>query len=342
MSGDAPSVPDVDTALSEAAAWRIRLAEAGVETSPDFEGWLAASETNLAAWRRIQAPWRLLGEHASAPPLVERRREALARAERASRATRQSWSNWRRFAAVALVALALGGAGVGGFLWLNGQPQRFATELGERRSVLLSDGSRVSLDSASQVLVRYAADARRLELVTGQARFDVAHDAARPFSVRARGHTVIALGTAFNIDLMGEALRVTLIEGSATVVEGEAADRARASERGQRVVLGAGQQLIAAPDAVAMVEPVSINRAIAWERGQIDFADEELGDVAARVSRYTTRQVVITDPDLRAMRLSGVVNTGELADFIDLVTTYLPVEAVAREDGDVELRRRAA
>lgn len=341
MSGaDVSPTSDADQRLTEAAAWRVRLTEAGVETSLEFEAWLAADEANLDAWAKVDTPWALLGEHANSPALVARRREALARAERASARLRDQGSMWRRLAAAAFLVVVLGASSVSGIFWINAQPRTYATEFGERRSIVLADGSRISLDSATEVRVRYTEDARRLELRRGQARFDVAHDAGRPFSVRARNRTVIALGTVFNVDLLGSEVLVTLIEGRVAVRE----DAARGEEGAQRpsreYTLTAGQQLIAPLEIEPTIEPANITRAIAWERGQIDFADEELARVAARVSRYTTQRIVIADPEVRSMRLSGVVNTGDLSDFVDLVTAYLPVEAVRLQNGDTEFHRR--
>ncbi|HYD86042.1 MAG TPA: FecR domain-containing protein [Vitreimonas sp.] len=342
MSERAGPTPEAQRPLAEAAAWRIRLADAGVESSPEFEGWLAADESHLDAWRQVEAPWTLLGEQANSPALVARRRAALARAEKASRRWQLRQPTWRRLAAAAILLLALGAGGLGGMFWYETQPQRFATELGERRSVVLTDGSRISLDSGTDLRVRYTDSARQLELRRGQARFDVAHDPMRPFSVRAGAQTVIAVGTAFNVDLLGEDLRVTLIEGRVRVVEH--APRSGVNARrslSREYTLEAGQQLVAKNAAAPVVAPANVTRAVAWERGQIDFADESLASVAERVARYSDRRIVIADEDVGEMRLSGVVNTGDVADFVDLVTSYLPVEAVTRENGDIELRERA-
>ncbi len=338
-AGSSPG-SETDDVLVAAAAWRLRLAEAGVETCPEFEDWLAADEAHLDAWRKVETPWALLGEHANAPALVARRRAALARAEAASRRLQGLWPMWRRIAAAAVLVLGLAGSGMGFASWLKTQPQRYETALGERRSIELADGSRISLDSASDVRVRYTEDARRLELRRGQARFDVAHDAARPFSVRARGQSVIALGTVFNIDLLGDEMRVTLIEGRVRVIEAGVSRERLHVDQPREIVLAPGQQLTAAAEAAPSVRSENLTRVTAWERGQIDFADEDLAHVAARFNRYTSRRIVIADQTVADMRLSGVVSTGDIANFVDMVTTYLPVDAVLKENGDVELRRR--
>ena len=107
--------------------------------------------------------------------------------------------------------------GVGSYTWLN-RPDDYQTAAGERRVVTLADGSRLSLDASSEVTVQYRKHARDLHLLKGQARFDVAHDKSRPFSVVAGNQRVIATGTAFNIDMAGPKVFVTLIEGHVVVV----------------------------------------------------------------------------------------------------------------------------
>lgn len=66
--------------LAEAAAWRARLADEGLETTAEFERWLIAHPSNAAAWRQVQRPWRFLGEQATAPEVIELRQQALTHA----------------------------------------------------------------------------------------------------------------------------------------------------------------------------------------------------------------------------------------------------------------------
>ncbi|TLY57663.1 MAG: DUF4880 domain-containing protein [Gammaproteobacteria bacterium] len=199
--------------LVEAAAWRTRLAEASADCSEELAVWLAEDPQNRAAWQRVQAPWALLGEQATAPELIRLRRAALAHAHDAARGR---WMRGRRFAlpgALATAAAILAVTTAALFIWHTQRSEVYRTSAGERRVVTLADGSRVALDSQSEVRVRYSAHARELTLTRGQARFDVFHDVERPFSVTADRHRVIATGTAFNVDLLGSSLLVTLISG---------------------------------------------------------------------------------------------------------------------------------
>jgi transmembrane sensor len=337
--------------LAEASAWRVRLSEADSESSAAFEAWLAADPANnQSAWAEVQAPWTAVGEAATSLEVMAARRDALDRARNSSRWRWVRVGSYRRVAAGAVV-LAAAAACVMTYIGVAGDflmADDYHTKLGERETVTLLDGSRVTLDSATEVKVRYTAGARRLELLRGQARFDVAHDARRPFTVKARNETVLATGTAFNIDLVGPKVVVTLIQGRVTVLADQQSEplleiiRPRAPS-GQpstpSIALAAGEQLIAVPAAPPKVEVASLDRTSAWESGQLAFDDESLASVAQRVRRYTAHPVTV-DAGAASLKMSGIFNAGDLATFVDTVTHYLPVEASDAPDGSIVLRRR--
>ncbi len=329
--------------ILEAATWHSRLAEQGIDTCPDFEEWLTRPGA-AEAWSRVRTPWDFLGQHANDPSVIAQRQAALGHARRAS-AQRQPPAERRRvvgsLAAVLLVAVVSGA----GYVWLN-SPADYETALGERRVITLSDGSRVSLDSNSEVTVKYSRNARELHLLRGQARFDVAHNVERPFSVLAGDQKVIATGTAFNIDLAGSKVLVTLIEGHVVVVD-EAqrtslqTTTAPVSEVHPTAELKAGQQLAALPATTPEIAPANIQRVTAWTSGQLMFDNERLSDVVARINRYTDTPITIDDPKVGAMRISGVFNTGDVAGFVTIVTQYLPVQATSDKDGNVSLKTKS-
>ena len=323
--------------LALATAWRVHLTEVGAETSPEFEIWVA-DPANAAAWARVSHCWAYFGEQAHEPELIAARQAALGDAKRvhARQAAPALQSRALVMAAAMLVIFAIGW---GGIQWLH-RPDDYRTAQGERRVITLTDGSKISLDANSEVTVRYTKNARELRLVQGQARFDVAHDVERPFSVVAGSQKVIATGTAFNIDMLNQKVLVTLIEGHVVVLD--EARRVSATLYTARwpnsVELKAGQQLAAVPAVPPAIEPVNIQRVTAWTNGQIVFDDEELSSVIARVNRYTTTRVTIDDPKVATMRISGVLNAGDIDGFVDIVTHYLPVRAVEESPGEVTLK----
>ncbi len=320
--------------LSEAAQWRLRLTEAGVRTSPEFELWLR-EKGSQTAWDQVSRAWGLFDEIADAPEMIAARQAALGDAKRAgSRFVLPRLI--RPVAALIAATLVIGMVGMGGYWWLN-QPDDYQTAIGERRVVTLSDGSKLSLDADSEVTVRYGKRARSLHLLKGQARFDVAHDKKRPFSVVAGNQKVIATGTAFNIDMAGPKILVTLIEGHVVVLD-ENGGTTSAGSWPHAVELKAGQQLAVTPSAPPEIATANIQRVTAWTIGQIIFDDEPLTSVVERVNRYGGTQIVIADSQVGAMKISGVFNAGDVLGFVEIVTHYLPVRAVSEGPHTIALQ----
>lgn len=342
--------------LADAAAWRTRLTEESIDSSAAFEAWFTAHEDNRRAWSQVQEPWQLFGEQAHSPELIELRRAALGRAGDAGRYRWLGASGVRLklATAAAVIVVAIGGL----VAWLATRPDIYHTQIGERRVVMLTDGSKIALDSQTEVRVSYSKGARDLTLLHGQARFDVAKDVERPFSVYAAGRKVVATGTVFNVDLLGSEALITLIEGrvaifaavdetavgASRVIRKEAAGSAgegAQSIRGDRAIeLAAGERLVISSSSPPNVTTANIEQTTAWQSGRLVFENEPLAAVIERMNRYSARTVRIVDPRAAQLRMSGVFNTGDVDSFITTVTAYLPVQAESLPDGDIYLRHR--
>ncbi len=326
--------------LTEAAAWRVRLAENDVESCPELSAWLTEDPRNAAAWKQVQEDWSLFGEHANAPEVLELRSAALAHAHEAGQGR---WVRSRRFAiahplgiAAAILILVAGGL----LVWMR-QPDVYTTRAGERRIVTLADGSQIALDSRSEVRVRYSAHARELTLTNGQARFDVAHDIERPFSVSADGHKVIATGTSFNVDLFGPSLLVTLIEGRVVVASTPSLSvLTKVDIPEARITLDAGEQVVFSPKAPPSVARVNLGQATAWENGEVVSENDSLATVVARINRYAQHAIIIGDTETGELHISGVFHTGDTDGFVSAIVAYLPVRAEQDTDGTTRLTHR--
>jgi transmembrane sensor len=247
----------------------------------------------------------------------------------------------------------------------------YRTQPGERRLVTLADGSRVQLDSSTELRVRFSARQRELSLTQGQARFDVAHDFQRPFSVAANGRTVVATGTAFNVDVLGEDLLVTLIEGRVVVLPNQTAVLPRVVSRssdegppaagvspggcdgslaggraatrrarsGTGIELKAGELLVVSAGGCTSIVQANVERATAWESGQLILENETLRSVVERVNRYSREVVVIADERVADLRISGVFRTDDVAGLVETLTLYLPIDA-DESDGSIRLSHR--
>jgi len=326
--------------IAEAVAWHTYLHESELTSTPDFESWLK-DRSNAYVWGQAVSVWDFLGDQAREPELVSARTRALLAVKRAMAQRRAIWS-WQWAAVAAAAAGLLIVVGVQGYNWIS-RPADYTTGFGERRIVRLEDGSRISLDSDSEVTVRYTHYARSLHLLKGQARFDVAHDVERPFSVIARDRKVVATGTAFNIDLTRPNVAVTLIEGHVVVLDatGDAQLAQPTAKKVPLVELHAGQELVAANDKAPIVKDVDIKQVTAWVSGQLVFSNETLSDVVARVNRYSATPIVIADSDLANEKVSGVFNVGDVPGFLDIITQTLPLSVSDDQRGIITLSKKS-
>ena len=186
----------------------------------------------------------------------------------------------------------------------------------------------------SKVAVRYTKAERRLTLERGQARFDVAHEASRPFSVTARDRQIIATGTAFNVDMLAPEVRVTLIEGRVIVLQQSQGPLRPAASGSKAVALRAGQSLVANEDGGATkVATADLAQATAWQQGQLVFNDEPLAQAVERINRYTSQNIAVADDTVGAITVSGTFNAGDVDAFVESVNNFLPVHAVTGPDG---------
>src|SRR5690606_18826920 len=142
----------------------------------------------------------------------------------------------------------------------------YANGPGEVEDVRLEDGSRARLDANSELRVGYRWWRRNVELVRGQASFEVAHDARRPFVVAAGEGIVTARGTRFNVNRLRDGFVVTLLQGKVDV-----ASSAAASERGQAflIQLRPGEQLAVHAGDRPALQSVDVRDATAWEQHRI-------------------------------------------------------------------------
>lgn len=323
--------------VHEASVWQLRLADdPALEVSEEFQAWVA-DPANHKAFKGVNTAWNAAEDFAVEPALLDMRQAALRRARMANTQRWRPQTMMKRAAAAAIVLSVLGG---GAAYYFATAPDRYVTAIGERRTVALADGSRVALDSDSEIEVRYFKNARKLVLDRGRARFDVAHDIARPFSVTAGNETVVAVGTSFDVEKIGTKVLVTLIHGR-IVVKDANVEAAPPSEKARPAVsLKAGQELVATADVRPIVKPANLDVANAWEGGRLVFNGDTLGEAVARVNRYTAQPIQV-DPAIASIRIIGAFNAGDVSSFVSAVTSYFPVQATTTADNAILLQSRS-
>ncbi len=287
-------------ASAEAAAWLARLQ--GDARTPAreaaFADWLQADPAHAAAFEHATDIWSILPGAASG--LHEPRREMRPAPLPPAR------SRWPELALAASLVLALC---IGALFWLM-RPPSYSTGVGEQQVATLEDGSRIALNTNSRLQVRYGASERLIELDHGEAMFEVAHNAARPFIVRAGNKQVRAVGTSFVVRRDGDAVVVTLLQGKVAVT-----DIHPASPQARPTYLVPGNRLRAIASQPARIDEQPAEAATAWRRGQAMFADTPLADAVTELNRYGGPRLVLDDPAIAGLRVSGVFATNDTEEF---------------------------
>jgi transmembrane sensor len=189
----------------------------------------------------------------------------------------------------------------------------FETRHGEQLTRRLADNSVLHLNTDSAVSIRYSNSERLVVLSSGQADFEVAHEAHRAFRVHAGAAEVIDLGTKFDVRLDEGSTVVTVVEGRVAVGPTNSSQN-----RSPPIIeLNADQQIRVAEGAwPATAEAVDAKRTTAWLHRQIAFDNEPLERVAAEYNRYTVKPIEIATPALRNLRISGVFATDDTDAFV--------------------------
>lgn len=288
-----------------------------------LQTWLDASEEHRSCFAGVEQMWTLSGEAAASDGVRALRAEALAaRPQREAGAT-------RRWAVAASLAIAVIGGAAGALMMSRGDERGkgagharvYRTAVGERATIALADGSRLALNTASEVAVDYNGRRRSLTLVSGEAWFDVAKDPQRPFVVSAGKHRVTAVGTSFDVRLEPSGLRVAVVEGRVAV---DAVGRGHLSE------VSAGERMDVVGDA-AVVRPTG-PVAGDWREGRLEFASATLSEAVAEMNRYRRKPIVIADPAVARLKISGVFYSGENSGFLDALPLTHPVSVRMGDD----------
>jgi len=295
------TVDGAQPADDAAVAWFVILNDEEVtdEQRRAFEVWRAADPKHARAWAELEHMWGAL----TLPPAagitdarVPDPKEATAISRWPAAAARpdlqpRARSRWpAAIAASLLIAIGFGWQTLPDGVWSDHR-----TSIGERRIITLDDGSEVELGSASALNVHFSTDSRKVTLVTGEAFFNVAKDAERPFVVTADNGEIAALGTAFNIKIASN-VSVTVTHSAVNV---QAADQPPV-----RVVAGQGVSYDAR--TVSAVAPIDVDDALAWRHNQLIFRDARLEDVLAELQRFRHGYIQLLSSDLADRRVTAV------------------------------------
>lgn len=209
------------------------------------------------------------------------------------------------------------------------------TRIGEVLRLPLADGSAVTLNSGSEVVVEYRADRRQIQLLRGEALFDVAKDRHRPFVVMAAGSQVRAVGTSFSVRRrQDDAVKVLVREGT---VEVDADQRAP-----QRVA--ANMLAMVSPTRAVQLQPLDAQRVqqlLVWRDGMIAFDGDTLAQAAAEFARYNDMRILIDDPAVARRTVVGLYSANDPEGFARSVALSMGLQ-IEHTRGGIHLRSAIA
>lgn len=356
--------------IDEASDWFVLMREPSVSAQERerFSEWLRASPVHVGTYLEITRLWSDvthidpsldLGSGAGELDNVVQLREGPSvsvgefAGEHQSDVPREAHravpSAKRPFLLAASVLMCVIASGV---WWYANRAQTYATDIGEQRTVTLEDGSIVKLNSSSRFTVRMSPERRQIDLVSGQALFEVAHETARPFIVKSGEVAVRAVGTQFDVNQRRSGTIVTVIEGRVKVdavpsvglsrlftpstpvpaelqqepsrpTSGARPEQSRGSAPNVSLSASAGEQVrVAQNGAMERTTTANAEAAISWLQHELRFDDQPLSDVVEEFNRYARTPIVLVDPSLENLRINAVFHTTNPDSLLRFVSRF--------------------
>lgn len=320
--------------LEEAAEWFVELEDedAGFTRRQAFDEWLRRSPEHVRAFLELVPLWesgttrsapleaatliaRMRGGPSNVIPFAGETRKLLLPAKRSVR--------WRALA-VAAAVVAVAATGTLGWWFVRAAPT-YATEVAEQRSIVLTDGSSVELNTRSRIRVRFTDRERVVQLLEGQALFRVKKDPSRPFVVSSGDVRVRAVGTEFDVYRHKDRTIVTVIEGRVAVLPVN-------SDVTPIDVLSAGQSNVSARGSIGAPRLADVNAATAWVQRRLMFQKTSLGEVVEEFNRYNMRELRIEDAGLAAFLVSGTFASTDPQSLLNFLRAQPGIRVVETED----------
>jgi transmembrane sensor len=319
------------TDIEAAIDWLVRLQGDAVTESDwrDFDAWLTASPAHAEAYdaalafdQRLDLDARLADRASEAAPFVASTAKVIP-----LRPTRRAWF-WP--AAATLAAAVVVGAVLLPNALMGGHETTYVTGVGEHKTIALEDGTRIELNAASRLTVRFERNARHVQLGDAEAFFDVAKDPRRPFLIEAGDTHVRVVGTAFDVRRRDGRVAVTVQRGLVEV-------RPDLPSGATPFKLHPGQGLSDEEGRadVARVTAVAIDEVTGWRQGRLIYRDRPLSEIVGDLNRLFPRPVKLGDDRAADMRLSGVLIVDEQGAMVDRLSHLLPVRTTTTDDAIV-------
>lgn len=302
---------------AEAAVWMARLKsdQRRPETESAFRQWLATTPNAQDLFDEATEVWEMI------PSAVQRRPTPSFHQLMSRRTTAV-------VAAAAVIVLVI----LGGFFAISARPIMFETQTGEQRTLTLADDSKVTLNTNTRLSVTYSRSRRYIQLERGEALFQVAHDASRPFVVETGTQRVTALGTVFLVRSDPSIMQVALFSGK---VELRPTD---SSTTPYAMILKPGERATVRERLTPIVDRPASDVITAWQRQEIVFSGVTLSEAINELNRYSRLQIVVADSGIASLKVAGVFQTGDSEAFAKNIARIYGLK-IRRSEKVIELTR---
>lgn len=314
----------IDSQISDQASFwfaRLQADDVGEEERRRFQDWFHADPQHAEAYERTQKLWMLLEMPAErvharvsaelSTPEPVRPPLALSKKNRASGGMRHAYPIFAGLGLLMVIAV-----------WqmpplIQNRQSDYYTEPGEQVSVNLEDGSRLTLNTDTALKLHFSPEERRIELLRGEAYFEVAANKARPFIVHGGRAHARAVGTAYSVGKFGDDLRLAVSEGTVEFSAGA-----------ESAPVGAGQQADYRQGRIGAVLKLDGDDMFAWRRGQLVFNHQPLAQVLAELNRYRRGRIVVLNAALAERVVSGVFNCRDAGAVLEALKATMHAQAI--------------
>lgn len=300
--------------IADAAAWVARL-HSPMRTpavEKGFRCWLKEHPDHGRAWELVTESWE---------EVAALRRWANIEVSLPSD-SQEPAKKWLPLALAATLAMV---AGAGALLYSH-YSGSVGTGVGEQRMLVLEDGTRISLNTSTRMLVHYDKKRRRVNLESGEALFEVAKNSERPFVVSAGDRTVTALGTAFLVRRDPQWVAVTLMEGKVAVAPAASDGQTKTIPAAETVLVPGERATFVANQGSARVDHPRVETLTAWQRGKVPIENLSLAEAVAEMNRYNSMPIVIERREAEQLRVSGIFRAGDSLSFARAVSQSFGLE----------------
>ena len=330
-----------DQINKQAAEWFTLMQSAQVSAAQrqELHDWLLEHPDHQQAYRQIELVWQSLGELSDTAEGSALRRSVEPLSARLMSYIATPVAMIKSLVAAPKYAAAFTALCVAvGVLLLSGPTApvitHYSTEAGELRTITLADSSEITLSAKSQISTRISDTERSVDLVSGEAFFDIAKDRQKPFFVNVNNVSVEVVGTQFNVQKVRDAVSVAVVEGVVNVFAEGGLMTAIPD-----VVLTAGQKIVKASgqafDAVINVPNSDLG---AWRMGRLIYTDIALADIVADAGRYFDGKIVLQSQDLADVKVTMTLRTDQVGQLPQMLAQTLPLEVHTVADDIILLK----